>query len=456
MTQNTNHNRILLVGYHFPPSVAVGGHRIAGFARHLKEFGWIPHVLTIRERHIEKKDPGTLNGLGDLPIFRTGVIPDVTDAYLKIKVLHHRLKNRRKVTRRELEEAYALSHSSNEGNRVKKNVLKHNLLALLVTLPDKERGWILPAVYRAAKIMRRNQYHCILTTSPPYSVHIIGYILKTFFKVGWVVDFRDPWMTPSGKRLYPTTPLSNAIESEIERRVINKADLVLSNTELLKEKLVSKYRDISEKKFICLPNGFEKNDFKELNDIEKYKKFTISYTGTLYLGRSPEPVFRALNELAKKEGYDIEKIQLLLVGNCRLINGRRISDLVSSYGLESTVEVRDPVSHKQAMEIIQKSHLALLLAPDQPFQIPGKAFEYIGANAKILAIAGKGSTADLITKNNFGEVFNSYDIDGIKRFIKKEIQKPNHDVIKAKNSLSIKFSHKYLSKQLADHLTSKF
>ena len=225
-----NHQHVLLIGYHFPPSIAVGGHRIAGFARHLTEFGWNPHVLTIRESYIENRDPTTLNGLNNVPIYRTGTMPDISDAYLKLKVMYRTAKARRKVTQNELNEIYALSQAISTGANAKRIRFKDYILSLLVTMPDKERNWIIPATIRAVHIIKNKRIRCILTSSPPYSVHIIGYILKILFNIGWVADFRDPWMTPLGKKLYPTTPLSNKIESKIEEKIIEKANLVLCNT----------------------------------------------------------------------------------------------------------------------------------------------------------------------------------------------------------------------------------
>jgi glycosyltransferase involved in cell wall biosynthesis len=263
-------------------------------------------------------------------------------------------------------------------------------------------------------------------------------------------------MTPLGKRLYPTTALSNAVESKIERKVIEKADLVLANTEAFKNQLVSKYFNTKEEKFLYLSNGYDAAAFEKFSKIEKYKKFTICYTGTLYLGRSPEPILKAFKEILKNDKYCAETIRLLLVGNCNIIDGRRTSELISAYNLKSVVKISGPIPHRQTLEIICKSHLALILAPNQPVQIPGKVFEYIGAGTKILAIAGKGATADLITKNEFGKVFAPEDVDGIKRFILQEIAEYRKDVDQNTNNLAEKFNRSYLVEKLAAHLNQIF
>lgn len=50
MINKETNKKILLISYHFPPSLAVGGFRIAGFAEKLPLYGWDPYVLTIKEK----------------------------------------------------------------------------------------------------------------------------------------------------------------------------------------------------------------------------------------------------------------------------------------------------------------------------------------------------------------------------------------------------------------------
>ena len=60
------------------------------------------------------------------------------------------------------------------------------------------------------------------------------------------------------------------------------------------------------------------------------------------------------------------------------------------------------------------SHLLVLLAPDQPYEIPAKAYEYLGSGVDILALTQEGATADLIRKTRGGVVVDPQDIRQIK------------------------------------------
>ena len=70
----------------------------------------------------------------------------------------------------------------------------------------------------------------------------------------------------------------------------------------------------------------------------------------------------------------------------------------------------DPVPYKRALEYAMSSHLLVLLAPDQPYEIPGKAYEYLASGVDILAMTEEGATADLIRKTEGGVVVDPHDI----------------------------------------------
>jgi hypothetical protein len=85
------------------------------------------------------------------------------------------------------------------------------------------------------------------------------------------------------------------------------------------------------------------------------------------------------------------------------------------------VEVHDTIPPADALDIVSRSHLALLLAPDLPFQIPAKVYDYLGAGTRILAIADDGGTADLVRETASGQAFSPGDVEGIAKFIREEI-----------------------------------
>jgi hypothetical protein len=265
--------------------------------------------------------------------------------------------------------------------------------------------------------------------------------------VRWAADFRDPWMTTGSKRLYPTCDASLRIERWLERKVIERADLLTFNVERLRDAYRTRYSHVNQQKFVFIPNGVS----KRLDPLPKYDRFTIAYTGSLYVGRSPEPVFHALQVLMRDARLPQDRVRVVLVGQCRQTNGAPTMDLARKYGIDSVVELVDSVPHSEAIDIVRRSHLALLLAPDLPFQIPAKVYDYLAAGTRIVAIAGEGATADLIRDTGAGEAFEAGDVDRIAAYIGGEARRQNYDVFAHDERLH-RFDARVLAEEFAGHL----
>ena len=406
----------MLITYHFPPSLAVGGKRMTSFVKHLPAYRWKPFVLTLDEKHIENRDSEIAPELDHIKIIRTGLLPSMRGCYLFMKRKlnrKHSLENAENGTLRWESKRTKISRKREGFGRK----LKRHISSLLIALPDFERNWILPAIDRALKEIKKEKIDVILTSGPPHSVHIVGLVVSTMTNVHWTADFRDPWMTPFNKRFYPTSRLSNRVERWLERKIFQKADVILTTTERLNDKFNAEYGDLSKAKIKFLPNGFDEDDFKELRSLNNYDIFTISYTGSIYFGRSPEPLFQAIQELIEENKVSPDEIRVKLIGNCETIGPRLTMNVIASYGLDSVVEISGYIPYRKALKITRQSHLALLLASDQPYQIPAKVYDCMGTKTKILALTKKGATADLINSTGIGKVIAPDDIENIKDYL---------------------------------------
>ena len=443
--------KILLISYHFPPSTEVGGLRIANFTKYLPLFGWSTYVLTIMDHYLKKVDTERFKDIETMNIFKTEQLPSIRQTYLELKKIYFRILKRESISLDESENHYVRPNFKVIGKEKIYQKLKRYLISFM-TRPDLETNWILPAVFKAIREIRRKKIGYILTSCPPYSVHLIGLLVKQVTNVKWIADFRDPWMTAVPRGLYVTCSLIDKIEYWLERKVIEDADVVLTNTEALCHAFKDLYKKQSVNKFLYIPNGYDPEVFSKFNGFKKYKRFTLTYTGSFYLTRTPEPIFTALRELIKEGRLNAEDIRLNLVGNCQHVNGCPTSQIISAYGLGQTVHVLGLVSHHKALKLIKKSHLALLLAENQPFQIPAKVYDYMGAGTKILAVAEKGATSDLIISTKIGEVFRPGDVEGIKRYIYECFRNEKSGLLETNSEIISKFDIRVILKDLIYHI----
>lgn len=424
--------RILLIAYHFPPSIEVGGLRIANWSRQLPQFGWTPYVLTVMDKHLDKVDSEKLKYIGSVKIFKAGLMPTLSPGYLAIKKAVQSLSRKSDVPGGISQTCLQPSTSVDRRAETISEKVRRYIRSFL-TLPDEHRNWVLPALINAWRVIRREEIDCVLTSSPPHSAHLVGWCLKVITGVRWIADFRDPWMTGGAKKMYSNCAVSLGIERWLERRMVRKADLVVTNTERLSKAFQDVYGSWLSKRLVCIANGFDGEFFSQFAQVEKEKIFTIIYAGTLYFGRTPEPVFRAVQELIQEGRLDSRSIRIRLVGQCRSIEGWPVEGVIQRYQLNGVVEVLDSVSYIRAAEMVKRSHLALLLAPNQPYQIPAKVYDYMGIGTKIMALAEEGATRDLVQSTGIGAVFHPLDTAGIKEFILRSMNSSADDVRSLKN-----------------------
>jgi hypothetical protein len=373
--------------------------------------------LTIQDKNIEHIDQERLRDVEGVTIYKAGVRPTVATLYAAIRNRLYRFTKNASPSETGL---HPLSGSDRDCKESLSRRLKRYLRSFVI-FPDHERGWIIPATLAAIHRLRRHRIEWIMTSCPPYSVHLIGLAVKIITGTRWVADFRDPWLTTGSKRSYATCAMSIRLESWLEKKVIEKADFLLFNVERLKNAYRERYAHVPGEKFVFIPNGIAPRALEEPAAVAKYESFTLSYTGTLYVGRSPEPVFQAISRLIQEGKTTPEAVRIKLVGHCRTVEGVPIARLINKYGLESSVEVCDSLPYSEALKIIRRSHLALLFSPHLPFQIPAKVYDYLGTGSRILAIAEEGGSADLIRETGAGQAFASDDVEGIKRFIFEEM-----------------------------------
>ena len=149
---------LLLVAYFFPPCRDTGAHRPAAMAKWLRRLGHRVTVLTTSAYGAEDDEEG---------VERT---PD-------LQRLRARLAGHDRVD--------ALFDSDTYSGR------PHPLSRAIVPEPLLA-AWVPFARARALRLNHRESFDCVITSSPPESVHMIGKALRRR-GVPWVADLRDGW-----------------------------------------------------------------------------------------------------------------------------------------------------------------------------------------------------------------------------------------------------------------------
>ena len=395
---------VLLVTYYYPPNSAVGAVRPSKFADHLPAFGWHPTILTasapsreahgnVRERRDERGDSG--NG-GMRPIVSYAAEwPHPLKAYERLRERAAAKLGRAQEHAAKIVVPYTQCYAPARGG------LKRWLLALL-WLPDRETAWLVPAVLRGLREIRRSGIQHVITTGPPFTCHLVGLILKELAGVRWIADFRDPW---SVRHKFPIfrNGVTDRVETRLIALVMRRADLILSVTPAMTEEAKKEHTDIPTERFQTLISGFDPADFTGLHWSRPYPDPVVfSYFGTFYHGRTPEPFLGALKSLLDDGSLKPQDVRVRFVGQVSLADGQPVQEMVRLLGLDGLVSLHTSVPRREALKQTLESHVVLVLDERHPIQIPLKLYDAIAAGVTVFNVGSGGAAADVLRQTGRG------------------------------------------------------
>lgn len=412
--------KILIVAYHFPPAITVGGIRPAKLAKFLSRLGWRPFVLTIAEDHLGETDAGRLEDVRGVPILRTCVWPTIPQLAVRLK--HALLPPRSQADREQPAGRRVQSRTRGLARRSTRSLIStlDRVMTSIFALPDREVGWLLPAIWKGYWLIRHEGIQVILSTSPPATAALVGAFLSRLTGARLIVDLRDPWDLHAAKGQDVRTRLSDRIEQWLEGWLTRSADRVITTTEHYTTFLQAHFSDLPKNTFQTIWNGFDADDFaiREAR-LKDDRTFVLSYLGTFYKGRTPKELLQAVGSLIRKHRIGRDEIRIHLLGDIHEAEGIPVTELVRQNDLDGCVRLSKAVPYTESIAQMQKSDVLLLFAPQQYYSIPGKAFEYLAVHRPILCFGDTGATADLIRQTRSGIVVDPRDVHQIEAAIWK-------------------------------------
>jgi hypothetical protein len=372
--------RLLVITYHHPPDGAIGGMRWAGFTRYLGELGWRSWLITAAAPGGNSCHPGVTQ----IPTPRRGTLND----------LYKRLKQ-------EVAKSNGNGRGNGRGGRTDRQARPPGWLArlkfeagMLLVLPDDARGWILRAALRARREVARVRPDVVISSGPPHSAHLVAWLATRGTGTRWLVDLRDPWAGPvtDAWRSSPMyrSGLARWLLPRLERLVIRSADGVLCNTREFAAALSDRYGDATVD---WIPNGVDMASLPATRD-EPFAGLGIAYAGTLYGGRSLEPILQALRLFLGRHPQAAEDgTRFRLAGHIDPAHAPRLSAEVAALGLSGHVEHVGVLAREAALRLAARSRLAVVLAQEQQLQVPAKLYELVAMGVPTLVVGERESAA---------------------------------------------------------------
>ena len=417
---------VLMICYYYPPLVDVGARRSVGFATNLRELGWSPQVLCVKNPDTSFCILGNESPPLEIPV---DYVRSIFNPFQSLGKLHG-------VVNRIVQFVW--------GKTLKKNYFRE-----FFCLPDHFIGWIPGALWRGHHIIRKQHIDVVYVSCEPFSAAVIGVFLKKINKKKLVIDFRDPF-TVENVRFAQNTAIRKKILKKIEKWILRNTDAFIVTSEEARNQYIREYSWII-KKIYTVHNGvdFSAKQMQMLK-VPKYKKFTIIYAGLYFYTQNewdPEFVFQALELLNTLGCIDPNTFQFLFFGE----GYQGIAAISERFGLQDYIYAYPRINYEELAQKIRSSHLQLLRTRE--LAIPAKFFDGIVHNVPFLATIPEGETAELVRKYSP----SSYVIpeqkpqpvadailDAIKKYKQKEIENNAIDIFLnefSRKQLTKKFMH---------------
>jgi glycosyltransferase involved in cell wall biosynthesis len=246
----------------------------------------------------------------------------------------------------------------------------------------------------------------LIISGNPYIQFKFAYNLNKKYGVRWIADYRDAWTNSKINHISRNTifNLLNSYDSIFEKKWVHTASYITS----VSDKLVKQIGSFVKVKGESIYNGFVNEDFDNFRNEKPFKKFTITYVGTLFPGQKLEVFLEAFKKYIDANGKPETK--LLLPGLAFKKEQKEMVEKVMS-GYEEYYECSERIDREEVLKTEVKSHLLLYVAWEGFSGIvPSKIYEYIASGSYILvAPSDKDAVDEIVRRSGCGVSLSSQD-----------------------------------------------
>ena len=357
---------VLVVAYYFPPLGLSGVQRIAGFVRHLPEYGWQPTVITAKPGAYFAYDESLWSPIEDagICVVRTKSL-DPTRLFRSGAAVRLPQESRRQT----------LAYISN-----------------WLFIPDNKLGWRPFAVHAGLRQAAAQHFDAVFSSAPPYTGHLIGRKLSRRLKLPLITDFRDDWVG-NPRHIYPTA-LHRRLHIQQERQVLVQSSAITTINRPILNALKKRHRDINMRGEV-VPHGFD--EYEAPLWVSAREKLKLVYTGIFYDAQTPEHFLKGVSGFLAENPAMRSKISAIFAG--LVPNG--FTDLIRTLKLEDVVQYVGYVQHVRAVELQQEADVLWMTIGSRLGASgisTGKLYEYMGTGKPILALVPPGTARQTLLR----------------------------------------------------------
>lgn len=368
--------KVLMISPFFIPRRRVGALRAFKFAIHLREFGYQPVILSIKDKNgiMTEKEKQLLNGI---PVF------SISPPFDKTSEKNRPRNNSSKETG---------STSFSPAAWVDKHTpLDTWLYLFLLRYPSIK------------KIAKECNPDIIWATGDPWSSLWLGRKLAANLKTPFLADFRDPWV-PGEISLRGRSSFSAFFDQKEEQKIVNHATRLVFTSSSTEQA----YRD-----FYKLDSGRTQtiyNSYSRLLEddtargnrpvLTKSGKFSLLFFGRFRTLSPVQPVIRTLQKMAAQSGEEVT--EFLEIHSFGRPDPQQLK-LIEQAGLEKLFIYHNAIPPEKSSSVLNEADLLLLTThQSRKLVIPAKLWDYLHADTPVLSITPNSEIGGIISHMDKG------------------------------------------------------
>jgi glycosyltransferase involved in cell wall biosynthesis len=178
------------------------------------------------------------------------------------------------------------------------------------------------------------------------------------------------------------------------------ADLVICNTERLRESFCASYKALPAERFFTLTNGFDDvSDLSPPQDTGRRERVAL-HLGDIYGGRRIDTFCAALGRLWETGRLNESWRVLFLGGFDPGVAEEALRDLPKE--ARSRIRFEPRVGWRLGQQALRNADVLLLFQAGTGVQVPAKFYEYLQTGKPILAVAPRSATTDAVEATGAG------------------------------------------------------
>ncbi len=390
--------RVLIISYYWPPSGGGGVHRWLKMTKYIPDLNWQPVIFTPANGEAPVIDESLLNQVHPSVEVVTSPIWEPYSFYKKF------------TGKKSDEKVYSgFINDKKESFTQKLSVfIRGNFF-----IPDARKFWINSGAKVLSKYLKNNPVDAIISTGPPHSTHLIASKVVKDHNIPWIADFRDPWTNIDFYDQLKLTPWADKKHRRLEQLVLKSASKIVT----VSSHWADDFKQLSDRDVTVIRNGFDHADF-ENSGITLDATFSICHVGSMNKDRNPNALWEVLASKVKDPDF-AKNLSIKLIGQV----DHFIFEQIKKFELEPWLTHIPFLPHSEVISHLQQSQVLLLPINDTPNSlgvVPGKLYEYMGAQRPILGIGPlNGDSAEILRDSAAGEMIGYEDISGVNDLISK-------------------------------------